>query len=124
MKKSECFIQNIDMRGGIVTYNDFDIDESKPFDQQKYSYKEDMLQVTFGDRFILDVGWLPEHDPKGYFVTQVVQDYDWMNPISRVKSYSLDELKQAIEAGIVKINEMRKIKDLPNRNPFRDEEMS
>lgn len=124
MKKSECFIQNIDMRGGIVTYNDFDIDESKPFDQQKYSYKEDMLQVTFGDRFILDVGWLPEHDPKGYFVTQVVQDYDWMNPISRVKSYSLDELKQAIEAGIVKINEMRKIKDLPNRNPFRDEEIS
>ena len=40
-----------------------------------------------------------------------------MNPISRVKSYSLDELKQTIEAGIVKINEMRKIKDLPNRNP-------
>jgi hypothetical protein len=62
MKKNKNFIHGINIHDGIITFNDFDINEDTSFGQQKYSYKEDMLQVAFGDRFILDV----EHDPKGY----------------------------------------------------------
>lgn len=116
MKKNKEFIENINFFDGIITYNSFDIDDNIPFEQQEFSYTEDILQIRFGERFILDVGWYPEMNPEGHFVVKGIQDTDWMNPISRIKCKTLNGLKKAIEKTIQIILEQRKIKDLPYRN--------
>lgn len=91
------FVHSLNLIGGIITYNDFDIDEKVPFEEQKWSYKMDILQITFGPRYTLDVGWVPEFDPKGYFWVQAIKDYDWLNPIAEKKCRTLASLKKAIE---------------------------
>lgn len=91
------FVKNLNILNGIITYNDFDIDENIPFQNQKHSFKEDILQIEFGRHFLLDVGWYPEMDPKGYFVVRAIQDYDWQNPLYEEKCRIQNELKDAIE---------------------------
>ena len=115
MKKNN-FIVNLNILDGVITYNDFDIDPNIPFEIQKYSFKEDILQIEFGERFVLDVGYSPEFEPNGNFVIQAIQDNDWMNPISRIKCQTLDKLKKSIEKTVQLIHAKRKIKDLPYRN--------
>jgi hypothetical protein len=109
------FIKNLNILDGIITYNDFDIDPKNPFENQKYSFKEDILQIKFGSRFILDVGWQPEFDEKGYFITRVVIDHDWMNPLLELKCKDLGELKKDIEKASIVIK-LKKEQNLPYRD--------
>ncbi len=109
MNESKTFIENLNIYDGNITYNDFDIDERIPFGEQKYSYKMDILQITFGPRYILDVGWGPEFNPKGSFLVQAIKDYDWLKPLIEKKCHSLAELKKIIE-------ETAKLLSLKNAN--------
>lgn len=100
------FIQNLNIIDGVITYNDFDIDENTPFQDQKYSFKEDILQIKFGKHFLLDVGWYPEFNPKGYFKAYVIQNYDWDNPLYEEKCRTVQELKAVIEKFAALINKL------------------
>jgi hypothetical protein len=91
------FIKQLNLFGGKITYNDFDIEEHIPFQNQKFSYKEDILQVRYGKTFLLDVGWYPEMEENGYFKVRAIKDYDWCNPLSEKACRNLNELKRAIE---------------------------
>lgn len=91
------FVKNLVIPSGIVTYNEFHIDENIAFEEQGYNYQQDILQIEFGKRFILDVGWYSEMNPKGYFIVKAVFDNDWINPVSKIKCRTLSELKKAIE---------------------------
>lgn len=106
MKKD--FISGLKLGGGIIVYNDFDVQEDVPFEKQKYSFKEDMAQISFGNRFILDIGWLPDFDPNGEFVVYIILDQDWMNPLKTIKCSSMDQLKKEIEKAVLFIEQMRK----------------
>ena len=110
------FIDTLNILDGIITYNDFDIDENISFEKQKYSFKQDILQIMFGDRFLLDLGWYPEMNPSGYFVVRVILDYDWQEPVAKIKCRTLKKLKKAIEKAAKIIDEQRQVKDLPFRN--------
>jgi hypothetical protein len=115
MMKNDNFISSVNILDGIIAYNSFDIDDKIPFESQRHSLKEDILQIKFGDRFLLDVGWYPEMDPNGHFVARAIQDYDWKNPLSKIESHSLSELKKAIEEVAALITSKQKIKNLPFR---------
>ncbi len=91
------FVKNLNILNGTIVYNDFDIDEKIPFQNQKYSFKEDILQIEFGEHFLLDVGWYSEFNPEGNFWIRVIQDYDWQNPLYEEKCRTLGELKTVIE---------------------------
>ena len=116
MKKENNFIENLNILDGVIIYNDFDIDEEIPFEKQKYSYKEDILQIKFGDRFLLDVGGLPEFEPDGYFIAQAIQDQDWLEPLLKEKCRTIPDLKMIIEKAAKIINKKMKTKDLPYRD--------
>lgn len=90
-------MRNLNLYDGIINYNDFDIDDNVPFEEQKYSYKEDILQISYGDRFTLDVGWHREFNPRGYFIVKAVKDENWNPPLKKIKAKTLGELKKAIE---------------------------
>ncbi len=115
MKKTD-FITSINILDGVLIYNDFAIDETIPFQNQRDSFKEDLLQITYGDRFLLDVGWYPEMNPKGHFIVYAIQDYDWQNPIVELKCHSLNQLKKTIERVVRIIKRKQRIKNLPLRN--------
>lgn len=115
----EIFIKNLNILDGIITYNDFDIDENRSFQAQEFSYKEDILQITFGERYTLDVGWYPEMNPEGYFVVKGIEDYDWMRPLITIRSRSLAELKAAIEQVAVLLSAQKKAL-LEGRLPVRE----
>jgi len=71
------------------------------------SFKEDILQIEFGKRFILDVGWLPEHNPKGFFIIRAIKDCDWQNPLLKEKCRTFKDLKLAMEKAVKLINSLR-----------------
>ena len=108
MARNNNFIKGLNLQDGIIAYDDFDIDESVPFEEQIFSYKEDILQITFGERFLLDVGWYPEMDPAGKFRVRAIQDYNWQNPVSKIDCRTLDQLKKAIEETAKIISSKRK----------------
>lgn len=113
--KSINFIGNVNILDGKITYDDFDIDENTPFSDQVYSLQEDMLQIKYGKRFVLDVGWRQSFDPNGCFIVVVILDRDWMNPVFEGKCRSIPELKKMIESAAALIHEQLKIKNLPYR---------
>lgn len=86
-----------------------------PFESQKYSFKEDMLQIKFNDRFILDVGWQPKFEKNGYFIIRVILDNDWLNPLLEAKARTLNDLKKIIEKSVIFVKQ-EKEKNLPYRN--------
>lgn len=97
MNKTKTFIENLNIYNGRITYNEFNIDESLPFADQDDSYNSDMLQIRFGPRYILDVGWVPALNPQGRFWVRGIKDYDWITPVAQQKCRSFAALKKAIE---------------------------
>lgn len=102
--KQNKFVESLNLQGGIVEYNDFDIDENLNFYNQRWSHKEDILQIRFGDSYLIDVGWYPEFNPEGHFIVEAIKNEDWENPIGRIKTRSLDKLKVGIEKLAQEIN--------------------
>lgn len=97
MNANRDFVKNINLFGGVIEYDDFFVNPDIPFEKQLHAYKEDMLQISFGKNFLIDVGYYPEMDPKGCFVVYAIQGYDWINPLVEIECRSLSELKKTIE---------------------------
>lgn len=106
MKLSNFLLENITLTYGKILYLDMDIDLKKNFEEQKWSYKEDMLQIGFDDTFTIDVGWTPEHESNGHFVLTVVKNYNWYKPLVRTKIKNFDDLKKNLE---IEVNKLEKI---------------
>ena len=113
--KSINFINNVNILDGKITFDGLDLDENIPLLDQINVLREDMLQIKYGKRFVLDVGWRQSFDPNGCFIVVVILDRDWMNPVFEGKCRSIPELKKMIESAAILIHEQLKIKDLPFR---------
>ena len=94
MKLIDFLFENIRLKYGKILYSDInDIDLERRFEEQKWSYKEDMLQIGFADQYIIDIGWFPEHKLGGKFILTVVKSFDWYNPLVRKKIKSIQNKK-------------------------------
>ncbi len=84
---------------GTIVYDDFNIDFTKSITTQADSLKEDLLQISFAENMILDLGWYPEYNIRGKFVLQIIKNYDWENPIYKETiNYSSDIYKKINDA--------------------------
>lgn len=84
------FLSSFDFRGGIVIYNDLDVED--------LYLKEDLLQVEYAvnefSKILVDLGWYgDEAEQKGIFKILVLKDSDWDNPIYTMEFESLDDLR-------------------------------
>ncbi|ULL16191.1 hypothetical protein DVH26_18110 [Paenibacillus sp. H1-7] len=87
----------IDFKSGKVVLNDLDFDPNLSYEEQIWSFKEDILQVRYHNGFILDVGWYPEFNLEiGSFNIVVVQMDDWLNPIFERRTQDLHKLYSCI----------------------------
>lgn len=89
--------EKIDFSPGKVTYDDFDIDPNITFEEQEFSFKEDMFQVSYGNRYTLDIGWYPDHQKNGKFRIVIIRDYDWMNPVYSKRTKDFKRLYKFVE---------------------------
>ena len=61
---------------------------------------EDLLQVSYGDSVLVDVGWYPDSDPAGEFLVLVVVDRDWDQPAATLAATSIDELRERVQDAV------------------------
>jgi len=86
-----------DWLDGEVTHWDLDVlDPRRPLTEQVEGLKEDLAQVQYGERMLVDVGWYPDCSPEGRFVVLVVRDGQWDAPVSRFEARSFEELATSI----------------------------
>ncbi len=81
---------NFNFVNGKILYDEFKIDFTKNFDEQELCLLEDLLQVKYGENYLIDIGWYPEFDRNGTFIINVIKDYKWDSPI--VKKECKNEL--------------------------------
>ena len=100
---NKLVLEGITLKSGEVIYNDCEIDPNLSFEEQEWSFKEDILQIKFDtaeSAYTVDVGWIPEFNKNGKFVVQVIKNYEWEKPISSKKVKTFAALKKCLQEAI------------------------
>ncbi|NBI28156.1 hypothetical protein [Chengkuizengella marina] len=84
----------INFQSGNIVYNDFQIDPKLPLKKQIDNLKEDMFQVEFLNKYLIDIGWYPCTDINGMFIIYIIKEYNWEEPLYKENCRSIEELKQ------------------------------
>lgn len=93
---------------GKVIYNELNFDLSKSIEEQENCLLEDLLQISFQDNILLDLGWYPELDFKGRFVLRVIKDYKWEEPLYKIEFKDLYLISDNIKKATIFITSNRK----------------
>lgn len=104
-----AYLQSLNIYKANIAYDDFDINPNLEFDKQKYSFKEDILQIIWDDKKLIDVGWYPEFKENGSFCIRIVEDYDWDKPAWKNRTKSIIKLKQLLQQALDICNKSDKI---------------
>lgn len=83
-----------------VEHDSFDINYELPLSEQIDLLTEDLFQVNYDDKYILDLGWYSSCSSEGRFRIVVVKDFDCSNPIFSKECSRLDELDAYIQQGV------------------------
>lgn len=81
-------------KGVKKIYIDFDVNKDIPLEEQIDLLKEDLLQVSYDNDYLIDIGWYPEFDEEGNFRVSVIKDYQWDNPILQKSCRDLNLLDE------------------------------
>ncbi len=91
----------IDWESGHVAYWDLGfLEPLRPLVDQLDGLKEDLAQVSYGER-VLDVGWYPEFSDEGEFVVRVVRGANWDEPLFEESCRTVAALLSCLKAAIV-----------------------
>lgn len=82
---------------GVVVYDDFNVKPDLPLVEQTSLLKEDLFQVNFADKFLIDVGWYPSFSIDGCFRILIIKDFNWSHPLKAQKTCDIRELKNIME---------------------------
>jgi hypothetical protein len=93
--------------GWTVSYNSFyEVDpgsdtyiEGLPNGNAWGLSSQDLLQISNSHYDVLvDLGWVPDEDPNGSFVVQVIRETDWSSPLAEFESKSRIATVQRLES--------------------------
>lgn len=91
---------HIDWESGHVVYWDLEfLEPLKPLIDQLDDLKEDLAQITYGDR-VLDIGWYPAFSADGEFVVRVVHGTNWDDPLFQESCRTVNDLLTCLKAAI------------------------
>lgn len=84
---------------GNIIYDDLsELNEDLAYEDQIFCFKEDLLQIEHKDRqYLLDVGWRPEFNLKGFFKIVVIKNDDWQNPLYEKRAANISDLKTILQ---------------------------
>ena len=87
----------INFRNGQITFDNLLWLTEQDFKEQKNFFGQDLLQVLYFEKYILDVGWYNISNTKGIFIVQVIKDMNWDKPLFIKRVSTLKELRRIIE---------------------------
>lgn len=90
----------IQFEPGKIVYDDMGIDPNKSLESQVDNLKEDLFQVNYVDKFIVDVGWFPSFSKDGHFRVVAIEDFDWESPVFQKTCRTLIELIEYVEEAV------------------------
>ncbi|NDI36660.1 hypothetical protein [Chengkuizengella sediminis] len=96
--------KKINFHSGNIVYDDFQIDPELSFEKQMYNFKQDMFQVDFLNKYLIDIGWYPDFDKNGMFKIVIIKEYNWEKPFYIERCRTIDELKEHLVKCINIIN--------------------
>ena len=89
-------------RDGIVRQWDLgDVDPHRSPAEQAAELKEDLVQVSYGERSLLDIGWYPSFEEDGEFIVSVICDEDWDSPVFSRSCQDWDNLKDLVREAVL-----------------------
>lgn len=87
----------IDIGKGIVEFDQIsDLPEEFKVGEHVEFLREDMLQLSFPNGTLIDVGWRPCFSLRGNFYIVAVINEDWDAPIAQVTASDVLQTKMAI----------------------------
>lgn len=91
-------VSDLSIGSGKVVFNEFpeNIDFNSP--EVYEELKEDLLQITYEDKFLIDVGWYPSFKKNGKFTLCLIENYNWEKPVFRKRTRSINVVRKTIEA--------------------------
>lgn len=92
--------KKLDFSPGKVEHDSFDINYELPLVDQIDWLTEDLFQVNYDDKYMLDIGWYSSFPSLGGFRIVVVKDFDWSNPIFSKECSRQDELDCYVQEGV------------------------
>ncbi len=106
-------VDDIDFQDGVIELNDFYYEPEMYPEEQKWFFKNDILQVQYDDgKYILDVGWLPEFNLiEGAFKIVAIYNYDWDKPVFRRNAVEINKAKLFLKEAIELIGKLRFTRD-------------
>lgn len=100
-------LTNINFGSGKIIYNELHIDFNQKPEEQVDSLTEDLLQVEYPNKYIIDLGWYPECDARGYFILNVIDNHNWEKSVmKKILAYNPDFICNALSEA-VKLAERR-----------------
>ena len=88
---------DIDIQNGTFKFDQIsDLPEEFKVKEHVDILREDMLQITFPNGLLIDVGWRPCFSARGKFYIVAVMNEDWDDPIAQEKAPDVIETKNAI----------------------------
>ncbi|MEN5025920.1 hypothetical protein ABEJ01_13730 [Enterobacter ludwigii] len=103
MKKNNLILDKVHHIEGILNIYDelSSLDFTKAIFEQVTKLDEDLLQITFNNGNILDIGWIPAFEEEGKFIIQVISNEDWEMPIyTSFASWDEKELSDNIDEAL------------------------
>lgn len=108
----KSFFREFDYGSGIITYIEEELTDEKTIEElfEEFLLREDLLQVEYGSRIFLDVGWYGSFAKDGSewneFKVRVIQDENWSKPLYTGRAKDLDTLRIRMQTGINKIKRL------------------
>ena len=93
-------MDKVNFISGDIIYDEFKVDFTKRYSEQKECLLEDLLQVKYAQEYLLDVGWYPEYESEGEFIVQIIKKQNWKEPIYKKSSKDEEELIQNLKNAV------------------------
>ncbi|NHZ37565.1 hypothetical protein [Massilia rubra] len=88
---------HLDIGQGVVVYDQIShLPDAFEVARHIGCLREDMLQIRFGEKLLLDVGWYPSFNESGRFLLLLVKDQEWDTPLEKARFHDVVSLKQRI----------------------------
>ena len=92
--------KNMDFSPGKILYLDFYFNPQLSFENNTKFWLEDLIHVDYPNGFILHVGWY-----KNQFIVDLIEGYQWNNPMIRKKCTTLEDLEKLLKECISIVKE-------------------
>ena len=92
------FLSDIDFGPDVTIYDRFYYDPSRTIEAQFDCLDQDMFQVQFDSEcnLLIDVGWYDAVEPRGLFIAQVIENFNWEEPLVEIRSRDVNIIKLAV----------------------------